>query len=188
MNIFLLLRFGFEGLAPGHIVEFGSYRGGSALFMAKVCKELFPETKVYAFDTFEGMPETDQKRDAHRKGDFADTNMGEIQRVADKHGLSDNIVLVKGLFEDSAPGILPQIGSIRLNHIDCDIYSAVKYSYDCSIPYMVPGGFWVFRRRALRKLHRRDGGCRRTLDSARSPLRRAGLSTPCLPKPSIRKV
>lgn len=144
MNIFLLLRFGFEGLAPGHIVEFGSYRGGSALFMAKVCKELFPETKVYAFDTFEGMPETDQKRDAHRKGDFADTNMEEIQRIADKHGLSNNIVLVKGLFEDSAPGILPEIGSIRLNHIDCDIYSAVKYSYECSIPYMAPGGFWVF--------------------------------------------
>jgi hypothetical protein len=144
MNIFLLLRFGFEGLAPGHIIEFGSYRGGSALFMAKVCKELFPETKVYALDTFEGMPETDANRDAHRKGDFADTNYDEISRLIDKYKLGDNLVLVKGLFEDTAPGILPSIGSIRLNHVDCDIYSAVKYSYECSIPYMVPGGYWVF--------------------------------------------
>ncbi len=144
MNIFLLLRFGFEGLAPGHIAEFGSYRGGSALFMAKVCKELHPQIKVYAFDTFEGMPETDLNRDAHRKGDFADTNMEEIQKIADKNKLADNLVLVKGLFEDSAPETLPEIGSIRLNHVDCDIYSAVKYSYECSIPHMVDGGYWVF--------------------------------------------
>lgn len=144
MNLFLLLRFFVADLPPGHIVEFGAYRGGSALFMARVCKELFPDTRVYAFDTFEGMPETDMYRDAHRKGDFADTNMDEIQRIADKYGLSDNIVLVKGLFEESAPDILPKIGSIRLNHVDCDIYSAVKYSYECSIQHMVPGGFWVF--------------------------------------------
>lgn len=144
MNIFLLMRFFLADLPKGHIVEFGSYRGGSALFMAKVCKELFPETKVYAFDTYEGMPETDANRDAHRKGDFADTNMEEIQRIAESHGLLDNLVLVKGLFEDSAPPILPEIGSIRLNHVDCDIYSAVKYSYDCSLPHMVKGGYWVF--------------------------------------------
>ena len=144
MNLFLLLRFGFEELAPGHIVEFGSYRGGSALFMAKVCKELFPQTRVFGFDTFEGMPETDANRDAHRKGDFADTNYDEIRRLIDRHRLGDNLELVKGLFEDTVPGILPRIGPIRLNHVDCDIYSAVKYSYECTIPHMVDGGYWVF--------------------------------------------
>ena len=39
---------------------------------------------------------------------------------------------------------MPEIGSIRLNHVDCDIYSSVKYSYECSIPHMVDGGYWVF--------------------------------------------
>lgn len=143
MNIYLILRFGMEGLAPGHIVEFGTYKGGNALFMAKVCKELHPGMKVYAFDTFQGMPQTDHERDAHRAGDFADAGYDEILRLIDKHKL-DNLELVKGLFADTAPTKLPEIGSIRLNHIDCDIYDAVKYSYDASIPYMVDGGYWVF--------------------------------------------
>jgi hypothetical protein len=34
--------------------------------------------------------------------------------------------------------------SVRLAHIDCDIYSAVTYSYRVSKPYMVDGGYWVF--------------------------------------------
>lgn len=142
MNIYLMIRFGFEGLAPGHIVEFGAYRGGNALFMAKLCKELHPGMNVYAFDTFEGMPETDAGRDAHRKGDFQDAGYEEILELIERHKL-DNLKLVRGLFEDTAPKAMKEIGAVRLNHIDCDIYSAVKYSYDCSIPYMVEGGYWV---------------------------------------------
>lgn len=143
MNIYLILRFAFYDLLPGHIVEFGAYKGGNAIFMAKICQELHPGTKIYAFDTFEGMPETDPGRDAHRKGDFNDAGYEEILRLIDKYKL-DNLELVRGLFEDTAPSKLEEMGSIRLNHVDCDIYSAVKYSYECSKPYMVEGGYWVF--------------------------------------------
>jgi hypothetical protein len=31
-----------------------------------------------------------------------------------------------------------------LVHIDCDIYSAVKYSYQVCKPFMVPMGYYVF--------------------------------------------
>jgi hypothetical protein len=48
MNLYLILKYGFKGLAPGHILEFGAYRGGNAIFMAEVCKALHPGTKVYA--------------------------------------------------------------------------------------------------------------------------------------------
>lgn len=143
MNLFLILKFGFEGVSPGHIVEFGAYKGGNALFMAAVCRELHPEMKVYAFDTFEGMPPTDPSRDAHRAGDFKDAGYNELVEVIRKEGL-DNLELVRGLFEDTAEAALKRIGAVRLNHIDCDIYSAVKYSYDVSRPHMVDGGYWVF--------------------------------------------
>jgi hypothetical protein len=143
MNLYLVIRFGFEGLAPGHIVEFGAYRGGNALFMAAVCKELHPGTKVYAFDTFDGMPATDPNRDAHRAGDFKDSGYNDLIKVIEKEKL-DNIVLVRGLFEETAPTALKDIRNVRLNHIDCDIYSAVKYSYDVSRDYMVGGGYWIF--------------------------------------------
>ncbi|MDK1389459.1 TylF/MycF/NovP-related O-methyltransferase [Sinorhizobium sp. 8-89] len=143
LNLYLILRFGFEGLAPGHIVEFGSYRGGNALFMAAVCRELHPGMQVYAFDTFEGMPATDPQRDAHRAGDFKDAGYEELLQLIEKEKI-DNLHLVRGLFEDTAEAALKAISSVRLNHIDCDIYSAVKYSYNVSEKYMVDGGYWVF--------------------------------------------
>jgi predicted O-methyltransferase YrrM len=143
MNLFLILKFGFEGLAPGHVVEFGAYRGGNALFMAAVCQELHPDTRVYAFDTFEGMPATDPSRDAHRAGDFRDAGYEELVEIVRKQGI-DNLELVRGLFEDTAEEKLKEIGAVRLNHVDCDIYSAVRYSYDVTRAHMVDGGYWAF--------------------------------------------
>lgn len=142
MNIFLLLKFFMSQLPIGHIVEYGSYKGGSAIFMAKLCSVLYPGMKVYAFDTFEGMPETDLSIDAHRAGDFNDVDFLEIQDYVHSKGLT-NLHLVRGLFEQTAVMKLPEIGSIRLAHIDCDIRSAVAYSYDASLPYMVKGGYIV---------------------------------------------
>lgn len=144
MNLFLLLNLFLPKLPSGHIVEFGTYRGGSALFMARICAEIMPDTKVYGFDSFAGMPETDSSRDAHREGDFSDANYEAILERCNSLGLGRNLVLVKGLFEDTAPKKIPEIGAIRLNHIDCDIYSSVKLSYDCSLKYMVEGGYWVY--------------------------------------------
>ncbi|MFO1126413.1 MAG: TylF/MycF/NovP-related O-methyltransferase [Methylocystis sp.] len=143
MNLFLLVKFFLPRLPFGHIVEYGSFRGGSAMFMAVLAERFLPGTNVYALDTFDGMPETDRAIDAHSAGDFADTNIAEIQATVDKAGLG-NIRFVKGLFADTAPTLLPKVGSIILAHIDCDIYSAVKYSYEASKPYMVPMGYYVF--------------------------------------------
>ena len=143
MNLFLILKFGFEGLAPGHILEFGAYRGGNAIFMAEVCKELHPDTKVYAFDTYEGMPAVDTERDAHRPGNFADVGYEELQALIGKYKL-DNLKLVRGTFEETSETALQEIQKVRLVHVDCDIYSGVVYSYDVTKPYMVEGGYWAF--------------------------------------------
>lgn len=140
MNMYLILKFFCTALPMGHVVEFGSFRGGSAIFMAKVCQVLHPGMQVYAFDTFEGMPETDASIDAHRKNDFNDVNLAELKDYAASIGL-DNLHFVQGLFEDTAPTALPEIGPVRLAHIDCDIRSAVAYSYDAVKPFMVKGGY-----------------------------------------------
>jgi len=142
MNIYLLLKFFCGKLAPGHVVEFGSFKGGSAIFMAKVCQALHPGMEVYAFDTFEGMPETDAGIDAHRKDDFKEVDFDELRDYVSSIGL-DNLHLVRGLFQDTAPDLLPRIGRIRLSHIDCDIREAVAYSYEICKPYLVPGAYIV---------------------------------------------
>jgi hypothetical protein len=142
-NLFLIMRFFLERLPAGAIIEFGSFRGGNAIFMALVARHLLPGTMVYALDTFAGMPETDAAIDAHRKGDFNGVDFPELQRYTESLGLS-NLTFVKGLFQDMAPQLLAQIRQVRLCHIDCDIASAVESSYRVCRPYMVPGGYIVF--------------------------------------------
>ena len=143
MNIFLILRFFLSKIPFGHIIEYGSYRGGSAIFMAYVAKRLYPGMKVYALDSFVGMPPTDKNVDAHNAGDFSDTDLASLQARVDQLGL-DNLILVKGLFEDTNAGVMNAAGKISLAHIDCDIGPAVKYSYEGVKPFMVDGGYIVF--------------------------------------------
>jgi hypothetical protein len=142
-NLFLLIKFFLPSLPPGHIVEFGTDRGGSAVFMAIVANEFCPGTKVYAFDSFAGMPETDPDRDVHKKGDFHLASDEELRLFVGQVGVR-NLELVKGLFRDTIATSLPPVGPIRLTHIDCDLYDAVRDSYDGSKPQMVPGGYIVF--------------------------------------------
>jgi predicted O-methyltransferase YrrM len=142
-NLFLILCAYLTRLPKGHIIEYGSYRGGNALFMALVAKHVLPGVRVYALDTFAGMPATNGEVDAHRAGDFADVDLDELRGYAESLGL-DNLVFVKGRFEETALPTLRDAGSLTLAHIDCDIYSAVAYAYDASLPYLVPGGYIVF--------------------------------------------
>ena len=143
MNIFILLRFFLEKIPFGHIVEYGSYRGGGAIFIAYIVKQLYPGMKVFALDTFEGMPETDKNVDAHNAGDFSDTDIVKLQARLDELKL-DNIVLVKGIFENTNEDVMAQAGKISMAHIDCDIAQSIKYSYEGVKPFMVDGGYIIF--------------------------------------------
>ena len=143
MNIFLLLRFFLDKIPFGHIIEYGAYRGGSSIFMAYVAKRLYPGMKVFALDSFEGMPDTDKNVDAHNAGDFSDTDFNQLQKRVDELKL-DNLILVKGFFESTNAGVMKEAKKISMAHIDCDIAPAVKYSYEGVKPFMVDGGYIVF--------------------------------------------
>lgn len=143
MNIYLIMRFFLQPLATGHIIEFGSYKGGNAIFMAHVAHTLYPGMRVYALDSYEGMPPVDKSVDAHNMSDFADVDLDEARSYAARAGLS-NLEFIKGHFEETASDTLKRAGQISLAHIDCDIHSAVSYSYDTVKPYMTQGGYVVF--------------------------------------------
>lgn len=143
MNLFLIMKYGLAGI-EGDIVEFGSYKGGSAVFMANVARRLGMKARIYALDTFQGMPETDAARDLHVAGDFNDTSIDALRAFAEKNQLV-NLIPVQGLFEDTAPALLEKIAAVSLAHIDCDIYSAVKFSTQVVRPKMhASGGYLVF--------------------------------------------
>jgi hypothetical protein len=143
LNLYLLIRYFLPKLKPGAILEFGSYRGGSAMFMAKLAQIHLPGTQVYALDTFGGMPSIDPTIDSHHAGDFADTAIEEIAAAKDAAGLG-NLHLVKGLFDQTTPSLLRTCGPVALAHIDCDIYHPAIYAWEQVAPVMVPGGYIVF--------------------------------------------
>jgi predicted O-methyltransferase YrrM len=142
MNIFLLLRFFLSRIPFGHIIEYGCYRGGNAIFMAYVVDRLYPGMKVYALDSFAGMPQSDKAIDAHSKGDFNDADLASLQARIDELKLS-NLILVNGLFEETNSNVMSQAERFSLAHIDCDIAPSVKFAYEHVKPYIVDGGYIV---------------------------------------------
>ncbi len=143
INLYLICRFFLERLEPAHIVEFGAYKGGNALFMAAVAAEVRPATRVYALDTYTGIPDADPSIDAHSAGDFGGVDLGELREYADKRGIR-NIEFVQGRFEETATPLLSRIGRVALAHIDSDTYASVAFAYDAVRSHMVPGGYVVF--------------------------------------------
>lgn len=144
MNLYLLLRFGLPQIEAGDIFEFGSYKGGSAIFMGSLLRSFGSQARVYALDTYAGMPPTDAVRDLHHAGDFVDTNIDEFARAIKANGLVDKVIPVQGVFSNTLPGLLAQGRRIALAHVDCDIYEGVKYAVMASRPHMVKDGYFVF--------------------------------------------
>jgi predicted O-methyltransferase YrrM len=143
MNLFLILTRFLAKLDGKDVIEFGSYRGGNALFMARVLWEIAPGAKIYSCDTFAGMPVTDATRDLHAQGDFSDTSYEALVERRDALGL-ENLMVAKGLFQDTFPEIARSRPRFGLAHIDCDIYSGVKYAQDAVWRHMSPGGYLVY--------------------------------------------
>lgn len=142
MNLYLIIHRYLGRIESQDVIEFGSYRGGSALFMAFCLKNLYPGAKIYALDTFEGMPETDDV-DWVKPGDFGNTNLDEIRAYAQQMKL-DNLIFVKGRFQDTLPVLLESAQPFGLAHIDCDTYPAVKYCQDMMWTKMCKGGYIVY--------------------------------------------
>lgn len=111
--------------------------------MAKVCAGLKLEAHVWALDTFAGMPMPDKSVDAHKAGDFQGGGLEELRAYTVRCKLN-NVYWIQGLFEDTAEDVLAKSRKIILAHIDCDIRSAVQYSYNIVKKYMVNGGYIVF--------------------------------------------
>lgn len=148
LNLFLILKYFFPPLlehsGPGSIVEFGSYRGGCAIFLAAVCELLKFEVRVIGLDTFAGMPPTDKTIDAHFAGNFSDVDLAELRAHVETFGLAQRLEFVQGAFQETAPRVLAAAPPVLLAHIDCDVYDAVAYAWETVKPCMAPGGYVVF--------------------------------------------
>jgi O-methyltransferase len=124
----------------GDLWECGVYKGGTAAMMAAVLRDSGQRGKrLFLFDTFQGMPETDSERDLHRKGDFRDTSAEAVSRYV---GADEFCVLRPGYIPDTFAGL--ESAQIAFAHIDVDIYKSILDCLNFIWPRLTLGGFIVF--------------------------------------------
>lgn len=122
---------------PGHIMEFGVYQGYSTrimrdeLWRAKLWDRRQWGKKIYACDSFEGLPETYENLP---KGNFA-TPVPKLNRVR----------IVKGFFDTSlTPELAAEVKQVSLAHLDADLYSSTVCVLDWLTPLLGSGSLLLF--------------------------------------------
>jgi O-methyltransferase len=127
----------------GAAAEVGSFRGGSAYFIAAAfATNLGHEVPIEVIDTFEGHPETklsDEDAPRHREGGtFVDTS---YESVADFLSEFEQLRIHNGEFSDVAARLPDQ--RYRLVHVDVDLYESAIDCLRYFAPRTVEGGIIV---------------------------------------------
>ena len=123
-------------ILEGSIAEVGCYKGGIGYYL-----NLHSNGKqVYLFDTFEGIP-MQSKIDLHPIGDF---NHITFEEVKEYFSDDNNVVVTKGIFPDSAKGVIKNSDKFCFVHLDADQYESTINSLKFFYPKMVSGGIIVF--------------------------------------------
>lgn len=111
-------------------LEFGVATGSTINYISKFTKD-----KVYGFDSFLGLPEN--WRPGYEKGTF--------NRDGSFPPVNDNVVLVKGWFNETLPDFIKsQNKKVSFMHIDADLYSSTKTIFDTVKDYIDSGCVIVF--------------------------------------------
>lgn len=122
-------------IESGLWLEFGVMHGKSINFISNRIK-----TKIYGFDSFEGLPE-DWYTDLEygKKGSFS-TN-GQLPKV------NDNVKLIKGWYDVTLPEFVSNLTKddfVSFIHIDCDLYSSTKTVFKILAPFIKEGTVIMF--------------------------------------------
>mgnify|MGYP001569125539 CR=1 FL=1 len=116
----------------GDVAQVGIYKGGSARMIADA---VGVSKKVFLFDTFEGLP-SHSGLDGMYKGDFSDTSLEKVQELFKD---DENVTVVKGLFPQSAEGVIDD-HKFAFVYLDVDLYESNKNSLEYFYPRMSKGG------------------------------------------------
>ena len=138
----------------GSIVECGVAQGGSAALMGVLEAQAGSHRKLWLFDSYEGLPdptEEDFEESAtgrHIRPLPKGSCLGTFERVEDllfrQFGLSrDNVIMVKGWFEDTLVANRQSVGGVSVLRIDADWYESVKCCLDNFYDQVVPGGYVI---------------------------------------------
>lgn len=123
----------------GNVAELGVYQGD----FAKYINILFPDRKLYLFDTFKGFNENDVNVEIKKiyfdaeTGRFSNTS---VDIVMSKMKYPDNCEIINGYFPDSLQKY-EVISDFSFVSIDADLYNPILAGLEFFYPKLTRGGY-----------------------------------------------
>jgi hypothetical protein len=139
----------------GDICEFGVAKGGSSLVMAltEIYINKFSKRIFFLFDSFEGLPAPDLKKDFDSEGSIGSvltpikqgslySNLEEVKKLFyEKFNLPKNkIIFIKGFFNITVKKYKKKINKISILRLDGDWYHSVFLPLKFYYPKVSKGG------------------------------------------------
>lgn len=133
---------------PGHIAEFGSWRGANLMLFAKMLEIFDPHgsKQVHCFDSFEGLTEfaAEDGDSTSNKGRYKG-DLAELKKFMKLYELDDTIVIHKGIIEQTLPATLEASPGMNFSLVYCDVdlFEATRAIIENITPRLVKGGLLV---------------------------------------------
>lgn len=142
----------------GDIVECGVWSGGSMMLAAYALQHFGDTTrKLYLYDTFDGMPKPDaidvdclgnsaletwqERQDRNTSWGYGGPEVMVRALLSSTGYPYENMVFVKGMVEDTIPGIFP--AHISMLRLDTDLYGSTYHELLHGYPRLQRGGILI---------------------------------------------
>lgn len=148
-NVVELVQRAIDDGIPGDFTETGVWRGGCSILMRGVlAANNIRDRRVYAADSFEGLPSPNVKVYPRDKGsrlhkyESLAVGLDQVKANFDAYGLlDDQVVFVKGFFSDTLPTL--DAGPFALIRLDGDMYESTIVALESLYPKVSAGGFVI---------------------------------------------
>ncbi|CBH16053.1 hypothetical protein, conserved [Trypanosoma brucei gambiense DAL972] len=163
----------------GALMECGVSGGGSVVLLAVVAAHYSKKPrKIYALDTFSGMPEPTTHDNLEEDGNLKpaeSTSWGSgtcsatvenVRQLAKNFDVEEGLVVIPGLFHETMPKTLREISDegISMLHVDADWYESTRCALELAWPMVKQGGvvqvddyhYWLGCRKAVDEFAQRE--------------------------------
>lgn len=134
---------------PGDLIETGVWKGGATIYLTGILKAYdVSDRKVYVADSFAGLPPPDpekyplDKGDTHYTREDLTVSLEEVKANFQRFDLlADNVIFVKGFFEESLK--TAHIERLSLLRLDGDMYGSTMTVLEQLYHKLEVGGYLI---------------------------------------------
>lgn len=146
-NVEFCIKDTISNLVEGDFVELGIWRGGCCILANEIYKQLDTKRKVFAYDSFEGLPKPNVDRypvdmgDNHWTLPELSVSLETVKNNFEIFGDYSNVFFFKGWFRDTLPeNTIEKISVLRL---DGDMYESTIDPLNYLYPKLSKGGYCI---------------------------------------------